>query len=367
MSGILDGLHNPRIALLRLSALGDISHAVPVVRALQRARRDLVIDWIIDPAGARLLGDGLDGVNLLRFDKHQGAAELLALRRRLRGTTYPVLLHMQTSLRANLVARVLPARLRLGWDRRRAREGHRLAINQRIGETPPQHQVQGFLAFARHLGVDARAPAWHLPIPAAARQFAGQRMPAARQTLIISPCSSHPLREWSIDRYARVAEAAHRDFGLDIMLCGGRSKREAEIGQQIQAAARAPVANLIGRDTLPGLLALLERAALVLSPDAGPAHLANAVGTAVIGLHAATWSRRSGPYHSLPLCVDHFRDSARRYLKREPESLPWGTRIERPGVMDSIKVSEVLDRLQAAHDQAYRPPGPPRPNQESPR
>lgn len=364
MPTTLDALDNPRIALLRLSALGDISHTVPVVRALRQARPDLVIDWIIDPAGGRLLGE-IAGLNLIRFDKHHGAAELLRLRRRLHGEPYPVLLLMQTSLRANLIGRMVPARLRLGWDRRRARECHRLVINQRIDEAPPQHQVQGFLAFARSLGADAREPEWNLPIPAAARQFAGQRMPAAGQTLIISPCSSHPLREWSIEGYARVAEAAREDFGLEVMLCGGRSRREAEIGWRIQATARTPVTNMIGRDTLPGLLALLERAAAVLSPDAGPAHLANAVGTAVIGLHAATWSRRSGPYHSLPLCVDHFRTAARRYLHREAESLPWGTRIERPGVMDSISVAEVLDRLQAAHDDGYRPPGQIRLDQSS--
>jgi heptosyltransferase I len=105
---------------------------------------------------------------------------------------------------------------------------------------------------------------------------------------------------------------------------------------------------MIGKDTLPQLVALLRRADLVLSPDSGPAHLANALGTPVIGLHACTWSKRSGPYNSLELCVDKFAEAARRYRNATPEQLRWGTRIEQPGVMDLVEVDEVIDRLDEA-------------------
>jgi len=87
---------------------------------------------------------------------------------------------------------------------------------------------------------------------------------------------------------------------------------------------------------------------VVLSPDSGPAHLVNALGTPVIGLHACTWSKRSGPYNSLDLCVDKLAEAARRYRNAAPEQLRWGTRIELPGVMDLVQVDEVIDRLDAA-------------------
>jgi heptosyltransferase I len=106
--------------------------------------------------------------------------------------------------------------------------------------------------------------------------------------------------------------------------------------------------NLIGKDTLPQLVALLHRADLVLCPDSGPSHLANALATPVVALHASTWSRRSGPYDSLDLCVDKFPEAARRFRDREPEQLRWGTRIEDPGVMDLIEVDEVIEKLEAA-------------------
>jgi len=66
----------------------------------------------------------------------------------------------------------------------------------------------------------------------------------------------------------------------------------------------------------------------------------------VLGLYAATWSRRSGPYNSLDLCVDQFAAAARKFRNSDPESLRWGSRIEVPGVMDLISVDDVLERLQ---------------------
>jgi heptosyltransferase I len=86
----------------------------------------------------------------------------------------------------------------------------------------------------------------------------------------------------------------------------------------------------------------------VLSPDSGPVHLANALGTPVIGLHACTWSKRSGPYNSLDLCVDKFSEAAQQYRDTTPELLRWGTRIEEDGVMDLVEVAEVRDRLEQA-------------------
>jgi len=68
----------------------------------------------------------------------------------------------------------------------------------------------------------------------------------------------------------------------------------------------------------------------------------------VVGLYAATWSRRSGPYNSPHLSVDRFAEAARKYRRKEPEQLRWGTRIEEPGVMDLIEVDPVIESLEHA-------------------
>ena len=101
-----------------------------------------------------------------------------------------------------------------------------------------------------------------------------------------------------------------------------------------------------GKDTLEQSKAMLRRADLVISPDSGPAHIASALGTPVIGLYAATWSKRSGPYNSLYLCVDRFEAAARKYRNCEAAELRWGTRIEEPGVMDLIRPEVVVTQMQ---------------------
>jgi heptosyltransferase I len=103
---------------------------------------------------------------------------------------------------------------------------------------------------------------------------------------------------------------------------------------------RAPALDLVGKDTLKQLPALLERADLVMTPDSGPTHIANAMGTKVLGLHAASNPQRSGPYSDLRYCVDRYDDAARRYLGKPAAELKWGTKIERDGVMDLVSVGD---------------------------
>jgi heptosyltransferase I len=132
---------------------------------------------------------------------------------------------------------------------------------------------------------------------------------------VVSPCSSHRLRNWRPEYYAMVADFAAKAYGMQIVLCGGRSALEKRMGEQIAAHMRQPCVNVIGKDTLLELLATLERATVVLTPDSGPAHMATAVGTPVLGLYAATNARRSGPYLSRQWCVDRFRGPPRSNAK----------------------------------------------------
>jgi heptosyltransferase I len=115
------------------------------------------------------------------------------------------------------------------------------------------------------------------------------------------------------------------------------------------------VINQIGRDTLPQMLALLERAAVLVAPDSGPAHMAAMVRTPVVGLYAATNPARSGPYLSRPWCVNAYPEAARRFRGRPPERLPWTEKIEERGVMDLIKVEQVMAKLDQALQYAARP------------
>lgn len=335
------------ICLFRLSALGDATHTVPVVRALRKAWPQARITWIIGKLEHLLLGR-LEGVDFIVFDKRGGLPEVRALRDHLASRRYDLLLHMQVALRANLLSRLVKAPVRLGWDPARSRDRHTWFTNCQVASVPFQHQVQGFLEFPRALGLAVDNPVWDLPIGDEDRAWAAEQMPGDQPTLLISPCSSHPLRNWLNERYAAVADHAAHELGMRVVLSGGPSELERRTAADIESLMSAPAINLVGKDTLTQLLAMLERATVVLTPDAGPSHMASAVGTPVVGLHAATWSIRSGPYRSLDLCVDHYPEAARRFRHKEPEALRWGHRIEEPGVMELIEVDEVIEQLERA-------------------
>ncbi|NND58601.1 MAG: glycosyltransferase family 9 protein [Xanthomonadales bacterium] len=334
-----------RLCILRLSALGDATHVVPVIRAIQDSRPDTEITWVIGRQEHQLLS-GMEEVEFIVFDKRGGWSSVKALREALRDRRFDALFHMQVAARANLLSRMIRAPIRLGWDRARSRDFHHHFTRHRIAEVPFQHQVQGFLEFARAVGVDAAEPRWDLPVTPEAHNWAGARVPGDEPVLLISPCSSHERRNWSSRNYATVADYAIHELGMQVVLSGGPSELERRVANEIVAAMSGSCIDLVGKDTLEQSKALLKLADLVISPDSGPAHVASALGTPVIGLYAATWSKRSGPYNSLYLCVDRFEQAARKFRESEATKLRWGTKIEEPGVMDLIQPEDVIRQMQ---------------------
>lgn len=330
------------LCLLRLSALGDVTHAVPLVRTLQRAWPDTRLSWIICRFEQKLVGD-IEGVEFIAFDKRAGWRAMRDLRRQLGGRRFDVLLHLQVALRANLLSALVPAGLKIGYDRARAKELHGLFIDRRIPQRHGQHVLDAFGSFVEPLGLVQHEVRWDIPLADEDRAFAEAVLPGNQPTLLISACSSHALRNWHAAGYAAVADHAIRRHGFRVLLCGGRSALERQMGDAIRAAMQETAIDLIGRDTIKQLQALLGRASVVLTPDSGPMHMANAAGTKVIGLHAASNPHRSGPYSDRRYCVDRYDAAARRFLGKPAEALRWGTKIEHPGVMDLIDTAAVID------------------------
>jgi heptosyltransferase I len=334
------------VCLFKLSAIGDVVHMVPVLRALQDQRPDITVTWIVGKLEYRLVGD-IDGVEFIVFDKGGGLAALRTLRRQLRGRRFDALLLAQRSLRANLLSLAIPAQWRIGFDRARQSELHGLVVNRRIAPMQGhQHVMECMLSFLEPLGLTVpTAPRWDIPVSDEDETFAAAHVPADRPTLIVSAASSHAERNWAAERYAVVADHAIERHGMHVLLCGGPSEIERQLGDAIRTHMRHAPVDLIGRDTLKRFLAMARRATLVLTPDSGPAHMANAVGTPVLGLYAATDCERSGPYGSRALCVNRFADAARKFLGREPDTLRWGKHIHRPGIMDLVTVEEAVEKL----------------------
>lgn len=343
------------ICLLRLSALGDVTHVLPLVHTLRAAWPEVALTWVIGKGEHRLL-DGLPGVDFVVYDKKTGLAGMRALRRELKtrlgdAGRFDVLLQMQVAARANLLSAFIPARMRVGYDAARSKDLHGLFINARIPDRPGIHVLDALGSFCEPLGLRQTRVSWaDMPVPDDAHAWArAQWDDDGRPVLMISPCSSHARRNWYPDRYAALADHA-ADAGWRIVLCGGRSDLERQTADAILAAMRAEALDLVGKDTLKQLPALLARAQLLVTPDSGPMHIANAMGTKVLGLHAASNPARSGPYSDRRYCVDRYDDAARRFLGKPAAAIAWGTKIEFDDVMALVTVDDAIAAFERRRD-----------------
>lgn len=332
------------LCILRLSAVGDISHTLPVVRTIQQTWPQTRLTWIIGKSEYQLVYD-IPDIEFILFDKKAGWRAYADVRRHLRGRRFAALLHMQMSLRASALSLLVHSPIKLGFDRQRAKDMQWLFSNHKIAFQPGQHVIDSFFGFSEALGIKDKHLRWDIPIPEEARATLREHLPGDKPYLVISPCSSMAYRNWDPLRYAAVADYAYTQHGLAIVLSGGPSAIEHEFGRIITEQCRCPLTNLIGKTTLKQLLALLEAATLVIAPDAGPAHLANAVGTPVIGLYATTNPERARPYNWPELVVNRYPEAVHWKYGKAVEALPWGIRVRDAGTMERITVEDVTAML----------------------
>jgi heptosyltransferase I len=291
---------------------------------------------------------GVDGIEFITFDKARPWTSLAEIRRATRGRHFQILLHMHASMRANLASRMVSARRRIGFDRQRARDYQWLFTNERIAASPEQHVMDGLFGFIEHLGIHERTLRWDIPVSGEDRAFAETQCHGSHPVVVISPCSSQRLRNyrnWRAENYAAVVSHLQEEHGAQVLLTGGPTEIERQFGAEIESAVRRPVTNLIGRTSLKQLLAILDRANLLICPDSGPAHMATAVGTPVIGLYATSNRLRTGPYFSQDLVVDAYPEAVRREFGTEVGELRFGQRVRDPQAMNLIRVEDVVARI----------------------
>ena len=181
--------------MLRLSAIGDTCHALAVIRRLQDNWPEARITWIIGKTESTLMSD-IPDIEFIVFDKSRGRAAYRELRTSLAGRRFDVALCMHASMRANLIVRSLPADVRLGFDRARARDFQWLFTNRRIPAEHGEHAMDAMMAFATAIGAEHRDLRWGIPLPDRDLAFASQYASGDRPLVVISPCSSQRARNF---------------------------------------------------------------------------------------------------------------------------------------------------------------------------
>jgi heptosyltransferase I len=326
------------ICIVMMSAVGDAVHVLPVINALKRHATACRITWVLQPGAAALVRGHRSVDDIILFDRSKGVRAFTEVRRALASRRFDVVLNLQVYFKAGIVTSFTRSRVKLGFDRARARDMNWLFTTHKIPPHEPQHVQDQYLEFLTELGVPHEPVEWDLgPWPHELEQqrrfFASIERPAA--SIVVA--TSKPEKDWLPERWAAVSDALYHDFGLQPVLVGGRSPRELHAEQVIIERSRTKPVTALGSGLRP-LVGILDGSSLVLSPDTGPLHMSVALDRPTVSLMGYTNPRRTGPYRRFhDLIVDAYGDPGENY----PISME-----NRHGRMTHITVRDVLDKVE---------------------
>lgn len=332
-----------QLCILRLSAIGDVCHAAAMVNAILVQKPHVNITWVIGKVEYQLM-KFIPNVRFVVYDKSAGSQARKDVKEALSDTHFDALFVMQVALRANWLSTVIKAKRRIGFDYKRAKEGHSLFINERIAPRSHAHALEGFMGFAETLGVSPLTkPKWNIRLLDEDIAWVNDTLPV--HYAVISPAASKAERNWLPERYAQIADYLVAQ-GLTVVLCGGPGELDKQTATAIMQLSNNIAFNLVGQTTLIRLLAVLKNATLVIAPDTGPAHMATTQGTPVVGLYAHSNPRRTGPYNSIGTTASAYDMCIQKQSGKPWQTLPWGTRAKGAHIMSEISVQEVKALIQ---------------------
>ena len=322
------------IAVVRLSAIGDVCHTMAVIGAVQRQYPNARITWITSPLEANVVRL-LPNVEVRVYDKKSGVKGMLALRKALSKQRFDVLLHLQWSLRASLLSRMVRAVRRIGFHLSVSREKQHWFVNEYGAKPRGPHVLDSLLSVVERLGVSEPLLPLPLNLPDA---------PVSLKTgyVVLNPSASKAERNWTTEGYQAVIDRLVSK-GHQVVLTGGVSQAEKALASQFEQDA---VVNLVGKTSLPEMFTVLANAKLVISPDTGPAHMTTLVGTPVLGLYAHSNPLRTGPYKDLDKVVSVYEVLAEKEYGKPIKELPWASRVHDPDAMKAITIDQVIAQLE---------------------
>ncbi|VAW96860.1 ADP-heptose--lipooligosaccharide heptosyltransferase II [hydrothermal vent metagenome] len=331
--------HPPEnICILRLSAIGDVCHTLPIIQTIQKHWPSTKLTWIIGKTEYPLVNE-IQNINFIVFDKANGLKAYKDIRKQLKNTEFDALLHMQMSLRTSLISLLVNSKIKLGFDKQRAKDLQWLFSNTTIPYKEKQHVIDSFFGFTETLGITEHEYQWNIPVT--------RQTPLVDKTpyVVISPCSSMAYRNWTAEGYAAIADWLYDQHDMQVVLSGGHSVIEKEMADKITRQVKHPVLNLTAKTDLKQLLSLLKDAYCVISPDSGPAHIATAVNTPVIGLYACTNPERARPYLSKQWTVNRYPEAIQKKFHSGVEQVKWGKRVRDDWAMKLITVDDVTAKF----------------------
>jgi lipopolysaccharide heptosyltransferase I len=292
---------SPRILIVRLSAIGDVIHGLPVLCALRDAMPNAFLAWIAEGTA----GDVLEGHpaldELIRVPRRywKSPAAILKMRRKLRALKFDVAIDLQCLTKSAVTAWLSGARRRIGKSGEHGRELS-CWFNNELIEAGGAHVIEHYLSMLRPLGIESPPVRFDLPERAADSQAIDEFLRTSGLTdqrfAVLNPGAGWPSKMWPAERYGELAQHLFRVHGMRSIAAWG-VPAEVPLAESIVAASDGH-AVIAPKTSMLDLGALCRRAALFVGSDTGPMHLAVAVGTPTISMHGpsrADWCGAYGP------------------------------------------------------------------------
>jgi heptosyltransferase I len=302
------------ILIVKLSALGDVTHTLPALTTIRRAHPTAHIAWLVEATAAPLVLDhpALDQVLVWPRRQFTGALRsghwfhaLRLLRdfvRELRSVRYDLVLDFQALLKSAVWVALARGGRKVGFGRGMARsEGSHLFLNERVPAVSMEiHALDRGLMLLEAIGIPRGPVVYDLPITAEARHRANDLLAAAgidpdQPYVVLHPMTRWPTKQWYPARWAAVADALCEQ-GCPVVFTG--APEDQECVDEVFRCLKGPAARLDGKLDLKTLAAVFQRAAVVVSTDTGPMHISAAVNTPVVAVFGPTAPNRTGPYGS---------------------------------------------------------------------
>jgi heptosyltransferase I len=311
-----------KILLVRLGALGDIVHALPVAAALRDGLPGARVDWLVDARHATLL-DMVPAVSRAIPVDARSAANMLGVVRQLRGEGYDVAVDLQGLIKSAALARLSGAPRVVGFARALLREkAASIFYSERCERPAGPHVIEKNLASLSAFGIADRTPRFPIVVPESATATAVAGLVTGKGLAgyaLINPCGGWPNKRWPAERFGEVAKSlADRYALLPVVLWGPGEEPRAQrvVDTSYGAAVLAPPTSVAD------ILALARGARLMVSGDTGPLHLAAAVGAPLVAVFGPTDPARNGPWSPSDICLSRFGDCLCHYRRRCRRSRP---------------------------------------------
>jgi heptosyltransferase-1 len=325
-----------RLLVVRLSAMGDVIHALPAAQALREAFPHAMIGWLIEERWAELLcapgtprrgersaqrplADWVHTVNLTAWRRSlftlSTLQQVAKVWNDVRSAAYDVAVDLQGAMRSAVLARCSGARAVYGaaeaweapaslWYTRRAIAGGTHVIEQNLSVAEAVAEMK--------LG----APRVEFAHDREAEERMDRRLAeaGAEDFALLNPGAGWGAKRWPAERYGRVAKALAAD-GVRAIINHG--PEEDELAREVEAASEGTGKAI--QCSITELIALTRRAKLFVGGDTGPMHLAAALRVPVVAIFGPTDPTRNGPYGTRSVVLRSPTSSTTHTRRAQPD------------------------------------------------